>query len=179
MATGLDFYNRRKGFNIPKGKSGPTGVKVEHRIGVHAPAEVVWEMIHDVAGWPQWNPIYPKAAGVVRIGERLSFTRALPGQPHQQIEATVLDWTPNELLHLKRTALGGLMSVTHYWEVDALAEEGCVFSSGELYTGWLGPSAARRIRGSLKRGFVAVAEAVKARAEAAWQARSAAPTSGG
>jgi len=179
MATGLDFYNRRKGFNLPKGKGGaPMGVKVEHRIGVHAPAELVWELIQEVAGWPAWNPIYPKASGVVRIGERLTLTRALPGQPHKEIQPVVLDWTPNELLHLKRTELAGLVTVTHYWEIDKLAEENCVFSSGELYAGLLGASAARSIRGSLKRGFIAVADAMKAHAEAAWQARSGAPTSG-
>ena len=49
MPATVDFYNRRKGFEIPKGGGGPMGVKYEHRVGVHAPASVIWEMIQDVA----------------------------------------------------------------------------------------------------------------------------------
>ena len=177
MPATVEFYNRRKGFEIPKGGGGPMGVKYEHRVGVHAPAAVIWEMIQDVASWPEWNPMYPKASGIVRIGEKLTLTRALPGQPHQVIEPVVLDWTPNELLHVKRTAFGGMFSVTSYWEIDALAEENCIFSTGELYLGFLGRRTARRLRGALKRGFMAAAEAMKARAEAAWQAQVSQPTS--
>ena len=178
MAAGPDFYNRRKGFNIPKGGGGPVGIKIEQRIGVHAPASLIWEMIQDVASWPDWNPIYTKASGVVRIGEKIRLTRALPGQPHEEIESTVLDWTPDELLHLKRTAYGGLFSVTSYWEIDTLAEEGCIFSTGELYLGFLGRQKARQLRRSLRQGFTAACDAMKARAEAAWQAQAKPPTSG-
>jgi hypothetical protein len=177
MTSSLEFYNRRKGFNVPKA-SGPLAVKIEHRVGVHAPASLVWDMIQDLQAWPDWNPVYPKASGVVRIGEKLSFTRALPGQPHEQVEATVQDWTPNELLHVKRSAYGGLFSATAYWEIDVLAEESCIFSAGELYTGFLGRRRARAMRRALRRGFEAEAEALKVRAEAAWQARAPQPTSG-
>ncbi|HEY3697233.1 SRPBCC domain-containing protein [Phenylobacterium sp.] len=177
MRGAPDFYNRRKGFEFGRDRSGPAGVKIERRVGVQAPAAVVWEIIHDVARWPEWNPVYPKAEGAVRIGEALTLTRALPGQPHKVIQPVVLDWTPNELLHLKLSTLGGMALVTCYWEIDALAEASCIFSSGELYTGWLGPGAARSIRGSLRRGFAAVCEAMKARAEAAWRAQGGAPTS--
>jgi hypothetical protein len=177
MPAAPEFYNRRKGFEFGR-PSGPTGVKIEQRIGVQAPAAVIWEILHDVARWPEWNPIYPKAAGAVRIGETLTLTRALPGQPHRVIQPVVLDWTPGELLHLKLSTLAGLCVVTSYWEIDALAEASCIFSTGELYLGWLGPGQARAVRGSLRRGFAAVCEAMKARAEAAWRAQAPAPTSG-
>jgi hypothetical protein len=177
MTGAPDFYNRRKGFEFGRGKGGPSGVKIEHRVGVQAPAEVVWEILQDIGRWPEWNPIYPQAAGAVRIGETLTLTRALPGQPQKVIRPTVLDWTPNELLHAKLSLMGGLATVTSYWEIDTLAEASCIFSNGELYTGWLGPSAARAIRGSLRKGFTAAGEAMKARAEAAWRERRGEPTS--
>lgn len=171
-----DFYTRRKGFEF-KRPAPPAGVKVERRIGVQAPADVVWEIIHDVAAWPEWNPLYPKSAGAVRIGERIDLTRALPGRGPDAFSATVLDWTPNELLHLRRASLGGLVAATLYWEIDTLAEENCVFSTGELYMGWLGPSAAGRIRRPLRKGLTAACEALKARAELMWRDRRGAPTS--
>ncbi len=176
MTGGPDFYNRRKGFDI-KPPAPPEGMKIESRIGVQAPADVVWDILQDVAAWPDWNPIYPKASGVVRIGERLTYARAMPGRPHDQFQATVLDWTPNELLHVRRAVMGGLVPVIQYWEIDTLAEENCVFSSGELYAGWLGRSAAQSLRRALRRGFEAEGEALKARAEAAWRERRGAPKS--
>lgn len=177
MSGGPEFYNRRKGFEF-KASSGPLGLKIENRVGVQAPPAIVWEILHDLAAWPEWNPIYPETAGEVRIGQVVTLTRALPDQPPEPLQATVIDWTPDELLHLKRTALRGLVAVTHYWEIDTLEREDCcAFSNGELYLGWLGPSVGRRIRRSLRKGVTAVGAAMKARAEALWRERRGAPTS--
>ena len=90
MGAGVEFYNRRKGFEF-KATSGPTGVKFENRIGVQAPPAIVWEIIHDLAAWPQWNPIYPETAGVVRIGEVLTLTRAVPEPSMPRTEAAALE----------------------------------------------------------------------------------------
>ena len=56
-------------------------VKLEHRLGIRAPAEAIWDVIADVERWAEWNPLYPKAAGVIRIGAPLELELALPGQP--------------------------------------------------------------------------------------------------
>jgi hypothetical protein len=45
-------------------------IKIEHRIGIAAPAEVIWEILADVPGWEAWNPLYTKASGVIRIGDK-------------------------------------------------------------------------------------------------------------
>jgi hypothetical protein len=181
MVHAPEFYNRKKGFQFGRKKGepkAPAGVKLEHRIGVQAPAEVVWEILQDVAAWPSWNPIVSQAEGTVRIGEKHSFTRTLPGGRPEAIVSTVVDWTPNELIHTKRSRLGGLVTVVAYWEIDTLAEENCIFSNGELFLGMLGPGQAKRLKGPLRRGYTAVCEAMKAKAEAEWRARSGAPTSG-
>lgn len=176
-----EFYNRRKGFEFGRKKGEPKtveGVKLEHRIGIHAPAEVVWEILHEVAGWPEWNPLYSKASGVVRIGEKLSLTRVLDKGPPEEIQATVLDWTPDELLHAKRPVMGGLGSAVCYWEIDKLEEDACIFSNGELYLGMFGKWLGKRMRWPLRRGYGAMGEALKERAEARWRARASSPTSG-
>ena len=66
----------------------PKGVPVEHRIGIQAPAEVIWGLIHDLASWETWNPTYPKASGDIHIGSTLEMTLQLPGQTPQQILST-------------------------------------------------------------------------------------------
>jgi hypothetical protein len=151
----------------------PAGVRIEHRIGIQAPAEVIWEVLSDLESWEQWNKLYPKASGQIRIGGALELTLALPGQQPQQIKPTVLEWVPNEQLHWRLTMLGGFVKTTRFFEIESLAEASCIVSNGELFAGMMGPSVAKRMGRSIYRGFSEMNEALKARAEALWQARNA------
>lgn len=147
-------------------------LKIEHRIGVQAPAEVIWEILADVSGWPDWTTIYPKAAGKVGYGESLTLTLALPGEEHRVVTPTVLDWTPNEAIHWRSSAVGGLVTSVRYLEIERLHDAGCVFSNGEIFGGLLGSRLARRQRRALRAGFTALGDSLRERAEAAWRERS-------
>jgi hypothetical protein len=144
-------------------------VKLEHRLGIRAPAEAIWEVIADVERWSEWNPLYPKAAGVIRIGSPLELEVALPGQVTRAIRPVIKDWVPNEQLHWRLSMVGGLVKSTRYIEIERLVDNACIFSNGELFEGLLGPAVARRMRGAFRQGFAAMGEAVKARAEATWR----------
>jgi hypothetical protein len=152
----------------PPPPKGPSGFRVEDRIGVQAPPEVIWEIVYDIARWHEWNPTYTKADGQVRIGETLSLTLQLPGQNPQQIRPKVLEWVPNEQLHWQLTLLGGLIKTVRYIEIEALAEASCVVDNGEIFGGLMGPSLGKRMGRNVQRGFKAMNEALKARAEAEW-----------
>jgi len=149
---------------------GPKGVPIEHRIGIQAPAEVIWEIVRDLASWESWNPLYTKASGDIRIGAALEMRLELPGQPAMQLKPVVLEWVPNEQLHWRVSLLGGLVKTTRYIEIEQLAEASCIVSNGEFIGGLLGPTAVRRMGGLARRGFTAMNEALKARAEAWWAA---------
>jgi hypothetical protein len=155
----------------PPPPKGPSGFRVEDRIGVQAPAEVIWEVVHDLPRWAEWNPTYPRAEGEIRIGGVLSVTLALPGQPPQALRPRVLEWVPNEQLHWRLTMLGGMIRTLRYIEIEALAEESCVVSNGEFFAGLMGPSLGKRMGRTVQRGFKAMNEALKARAEAIWAER--------
>jgi hypothetical protein len=143
-------------------------VKLEHRIGVRAPAEVIWDAIRDIEGWRDWNPLYPRVEGQLRIGAQLEVEVALPRQKPRTIRPVIIDWVPNDQIHWRVSMLGGLVRTTRYIEIEALTETGCIFSNGELFSGTLGPTVARRMARDIRAGFAAMGEAVKARAEAAW-----------
>jgi hypothetical protein len=140
-------------------------VKLEHRLGVRAPAEAIWDVIADVERWAEWNPLYPRAAGVIRMGETLDLEVALPGQASRQIRPVVVDWVPHEQLLWSLSMMGGLVKSTRYLEIEELAPGACVFSNGELFGGLIGPTLARRMRGPIRAGFAALGEALKARVE--------------
>jgi hypothetical protein len=160
---------RKGGAPAPRG---PSGVRIEHRIGVQAPAEVIWELLYDLEGWSRWNPVYTRASGQVRIGQPLSMTMTLPGDAPREIQPVVLEWVPHEQLHLKITAAGGLVRTVRYVEIEALSETGCIVSNGEIFGGLLGPTGARRMGGRIYKGFRLMNEALKAEAEAVWGARA-------
>jgi hypothetical protein len=114
--------------------------------------------------------MYTKASGDIRIGSTLEMTLEVPGQPAQQIRPVVLEWVPNEQLHWRLSLMGGLVKTTRYIEIEQLAEASCIVSNGEFFAGIMGPTAVRRMGGSVRRGFTAMNEALKARAEARWAA---------
>jgi len=149
---------------------GPKGVPIEHRIGIQAPAETIWEILYDLTSWESWNPMYTKASGDIRIGGTLDLTLEVPGQPVQQIRPVVLEWVPNEQLHWRLSLMGGLVKTTRYIEIETLAEASCIVSNGEFFAGVMGPTVVRRMGGSVRRGFAAMNEALKTRAEARWAA---------
>lgn len=156
----------------PPPPKGPSGLRVEHRIGIQAPAEVIWEIVYDIARWSEWNPTYPKAEGQVRIGGTIDVTLALPGQPVQQLKPKILEWVPNEQLHWQLVMLGGLIRTVRYLEIAPLAEASCVVDNGELFGGLMGPSLGKRMGRTVRRGFEEMNEALKTRAEAVWRDRS-------
>jgi hypothetical protein len=160
----------------PKGKgggpaaAGPKGVRIEHRIGIQAPAEAIWDLVYDLAGWSAWNPTYPEVSGQIQIGGELTMTVALPGMKPQTLKGVVLEWVPNEQLHWRATAMAGLLKATRYIEIERLAEESCIVSNGEIMGGLIGPSVARQIGSKVFKGLRLMNEALKEQAEARWKA---------
>ena len=142
------------------------GVKIEHRIGIRAPAATIWEILSDIEGWEAGNPLYPKARGALRIGGRLELEMALPGQPRRAIQPVILDWVPNDQIHWRLSLLGGLVRTVRYMEIEILSETGCIFSNGEIFDGWLGPFAARQVGAAARQGFIQLGESLKTLAEA-------------
>jgi len=151
-------------------------VKIEHRVGVAVPADVIWSVISDLPAWAEWNPLYPEAHGVIGYGEKLKLKLALPGQEPRVIEPRVVDWTPDEAIHWQLSMAYGLVKSIRYLEIEALGPNNCVFSNGEIFSGLLGPRAVRPMRKSIREGFEAMGEAVRERSEAIWRERQAEAT---
>ncbi|AZS19939.1 MULTISPECIES: SRPBCC domain-containing protein [unclassified Caulobacter] len=149
---------------------------VEHRIGVQAPAEIVWEVVSDFEGWAHWNPLYRKAEGVMKVGSVLVLEQHLPGQAPTVIQPVVQDWVPYEQLHWRSSRLGGFVTAIRYLEIENMGPANATFSNGELFMGLLLRFVSRDERRRLKAAFTAMGEAVRDRAEAIWSERSNNPT---
>jgi hypothetical protein len=144
-------------------------LKLEHRLGVQAPAHVLWTLLVDLPAWQEWNPLYPEAKGVVGFGELLTLTLALPDSRPRTIRPRVIDWAPDEAIHWRASAVLGLVQITRYLEIEKMSDTGCIFSNGEVYDGLFAGSYRKHMRRKLRAGFTAFGEALRDRAEARWR----------
>ena len=146
--------------------------RIEHRIGVAAPADTIWELLADVERWPQWNPLYTQASGKLGIGAALKLREEVPGRPPRQLSPVVVDWEPRAQILWREN---GVMARTmRYIEIEALTETGCIFANGAFFHGLAGEVQAKSQRRAIFQGFEAMGEAVKRLAEQAWREQSAA-----
>jgi len=45
-------------------------IRIEHRIGVRATAERLWDVLTDFGGWERWNPHEVKVQGALGMARR-------------------------------------------------------------------------------------------------------------
>ncbi len=62
-------------------------------IRIAAPAETVWALLTDAAGFPSWNSTVTSVAGPIALGERL--TLRVPSAPKQTFRPTVSEFEAN------------------------------------------------------------------------------------
>lgn len=141
-------------------------IRIEHRIGVAASSETIWQVIADLDRWGEWNPMHPEAKGVIGIGASLEVAEVIAGEPGRLHQVVVPDWTPElQLVWTNKRAF--LARSTRYFEIEKLSEGGCILANGEIFEGFRGEAWAKARRSAFRAGFEAVNEAIKARAEAA------------
>lgn len=148
--------------------------RIEHRIGVQAPASEIWAMVSDLSRWGEWNPAYPEISGRVAIGEPVRFTFAPPGGKPRSATGVIVDWVPNAQLVWALKLMGGLIRTTRYIEIEVLTETGCILANGERFDGLGASLLPKGMRRQVHQAFAGMNEAAKARAEAIWQAGGAA-----
>jgi hypothetical protein len=164
----------------PKNKAIPEGIplKVEHRIGIQAPAEVIWEILSDIDNWPTWNPTYPKASGKLGIGKQLDLTLALPDTGPRDLAPYIADWVPETQILWTESFNAGMVKTVRFIEIENLGPANCIVSNGEQVDGLLAEIWLHKRRRALKKGYGAMSEALRDKAEALWRERSGVATSG-
>jgi len=135
-------------------------------IDIDAPPERVWQVVSDFARYPDWNPFIVRAAGGLRVGERLDVTIAAPGIKPVSFRPRVLDVEPGRLVRWKgEFKIPGLFDGRHALIVDPVEGGRARFTTHEDVTGILLPFAGKVMKAS-QQGFELMARAVKERAEA-------------
>jgi hypothetical protein len=140
--------------------------ELNNEVEIHASAEQVWQLLTDFDRFPQWNPFIHRASGEPRTGAQLEVTTQASGAARTTSRPTVLNVEPNrELRWMERSLIPGLLDVEHIFTIEPLDAEHVRFTQREISTGLLVPLRAQRRNADIRRGFKAMNQALKARAE--------------
>jgi hypothetical protein len=87
-------------------------------VDIDATPERVWQVLIDVAAYPQWNPFVTSAEGTYAVGSRLSFIVPSPSALSRvTVRPTVLEVTPYRRLRSRgrwdRFGIPGLFDAEH------------------------------------------------------------------
>jgi hypothetical protein len=140
--------------------------KIQSDINISATPERVWSILTDFSAYPSWNPFIRSISGTIKIGQRLTVSIQPVGGRAMTFRPTVLLTQPNcELRWLGHFLFPGIFDGEHFFKIAAGASGGVQLTQGEHFSGVLVGLAKRSLdRGTLP-GFIAMNEALKARAE--------------
>ncbi|MBM3619809.1 MAG: SRPBCC domain-containing protein [Alphaproteobacteria bacterium] len=137
---------------------------IDTSIDIAASPSRVWSVLTDFAAYPEWNPFITRIAGVPVVGGRLVVTIQPPGRKAMMFRPVVLAATPDvELRWRGRLLMPGLFDGEHVFQLSPSAD-GCRLDHTETFTGLLSGLLGGAMPAT-RRGFVAMNEALKARAE--------------
>lgn len=138
-------------------------------IEIAAPAERVWAVLGDFAAYPSWNPLIVELAGTLAPGAALVARMRPPGSTRTMTfkpRITLLE-PGKRLAWFGSLPIPGLFAGEHSFELQALGPARVRLLHGERFRGLLVPLLRGSLDGATRAGFVAMNEALKARAEAA------------
>ena len=132
-------------------------------IAISAPAERVWSLLTDGAGWTSWNTTVDRLEGTIAVGEKVTvFVKVNPGRafPVKVVEMSA----PSRMVWSGGMPLGLFKGERTY--TLAPRDGGVEFTMTEVYSGLMAPLITRSIP-DLQPAFEEFGVALKRRAESA------------
>ena len=134
-------------------------------IEIQASPERVWQILVDLAKYPEWNPLILRAIGRANLGEAVDITVGSASK-EMILHCTVVKAEPNrELCWKYHVILPGLFRGEHSFIIEPTGANQVRFVDREVFNGLLVPLQAKDIDTNSRRGFEEMDRALKARAE--------------
>ena len=135
-------------------------------IEIHAPAERIWDILVDFAGYPEWNPVFRFGPDSSPEAGRIKVTIHQPNGRRYSFEPEVLRFEPERELRWRgRFLLPGLLTGEHVFSLERSAGGATVFSHWEIFTGLLVPLLGHDLDTNTRKAFESYNRALKRRAE--------------
>ncbi|RJF92551.1 SRPBCC domain-containing protein [Noviherbaspirillum saxi] len=147
-----------------------TSVKVE----INAPASLVWDVLMDLASYPQWNPYTVRVESSLQLGEPVNLYLPDPTRPgeHLHVVETLVAFEPHALLSWEmRPTAQSKDAARRDQYIEAMGEDHCVYYTTDIFLGLNADATMKNFGAWVKQGFDAVALGVKQRAELLYAAQ--------
>jgi hypothetical protein len=134
-------------------------------IDVEAPIEAVWQILTDLEGHADWNPFIIHAEGSVVEGSTIAVTLQMTGSRPSRFRPVVTEATePIAFEWLGSVGVRGIFDGRHRFDLES-SGSGTRVRQSESFTGLLAPIVVPMIRKRTESSFIAMNEALRARAE--------------
>jgi len=139
--------------------------RINTEIIINASAETVWQILTDLAVYPQWNPFIIKTEGTLRKGNRLRNTLQ-NGNKTIVFKPIVQEITPLvSFSWLGSLFFKGLFDGRHFFILEPITPNQVKLTHGEEFSGILSTMILKKIGEQTRENFVRMNEALKERAE--------------
>ena len=134
-------------------------------VTIEAPVETVWRVLTDFDRYGEWNPFTPYVKAELAMGAPVDMRVAMGAFRLKQTEIICALEPPRRLAW--RTTIGAhwLLHAVREQRLEALGEAACRYATTDEFRGVLMPLVMLPSGGFVRRGFNAVAWALKRRAE--------------
>jgi hypothetical protein len=129
---------------------------------IDATPAAVWAVLTDLSRFPEWNPLFPAAAGDLAVGQRITLHRAPGGGFPATIRPRVTTVTPDSELSWE-SRLPGLIAGEHRFTLKP-GNGGTLVLQSETLHGFLVRFSGRALDRA-EAGFQALNAALKERVE--------------
>lgn len=135
-------------------------------IEIKATAEQVWQILTNFADFPQWNPFLRRAEGTFEVGAKFEVEIQPPEGSGMTFKPTFIKVDPNrELRWLGHLFFTGLFDGEHIFTIEPMDTNRIKFIQREEFRGILASLMLRFIGKNTLRGFEAMNQALKDKAE--------------
>jgi hypothetical protein len=134
-------------------------------IEIQSTPEKIWQILTNLDQYPEWNPLIYRAIGTVKVGEKVQIT-VKSGSKETILHCTVVKAEPGKELRWKyHVVLPGLFRGEHRFVIQPIGNNKIRFVDREIFDGLFVPLQSRSIDTNSRRGFEAMDQALKMRAE--------------
>lgn len=145
----------------------PTPQIVKAEIEIDASPEVVFDILTDLARYPEWNPFTPQIDSTLEIGTpvRMQVRLGTGTRLRRQVEYVTANQRPTRLCWGADIPVRFLIRADRCQTLEPLEDQRTRYICTDEISGWLTPLVIRFFGPAMQRGFEDCALALKKRAE--------------
>ena len=144
----------------------PGSFSVQAAITINAPLVHVWSVLVDLERYREWNTFVPSMQSSFQVGSILTMQVQMRKGVQVKSVETITAIEPQHLLAWKTRSPAWLLRGERFQVLTAIDSGKTQYWTREAFTGILAPLLQILLARDLQRGFDAVAQNLKARAEA-------------